>query len=47
MSQGTGIDVEEVKDVEDEDSVVLESFFGAKLVSFGTVVGGYYSLVNT
>jgi hypothetical protein len=39
--------VEEVKDVEDEDSVVVESSFGARPASFGTVVGGYDSLVNT
>jgi hypothetical protein len=39
--------VEEVKDVEDEDSVVVESSFGARPASFGAVVGGYDSLVNT
>jgi hypothetical protein len=34
-------DAEEVKDVEDVDSLALESYLGGKLASFGLVVGGY------
>ena len=40
-------DAEEVKDVEDVDSLALESYLGGKLASFGLVVGGYYSLAYT